>query len=470
MLEFWSARDGSHLTESIRSWLEDEWARRELSPDLLLNRLRETSQGQLQKELDGVFHAIEDQLERPAEQEDLDTGEFCARLDEIIGMIGQPEIEGAQQFPGRLSECINEMARAMATEVEAKLSEMAVSFIELPAFRLPGAEETMRQTSARLRRTLDEYEPILPAWQKESLDLYAKLVTQTSGLNSMGRGSKKAAVARTLLGLMRQYARKRFDALLIRSLVSLYRGMISSAPEYLREVQLCRGRLDQLVQFFGEPPRVQIESYLGPGKSVLPPGCENADAAADKYAADLSMEEMVELDTHMQEAIVKQFHSLAGFCLDKSDNTKTMSILLMDNAREFLSSRLQECNSAAVFFLDEMMEQAAHRDVMQAFDESLPELTSRRANAGAPFCMLSVPDDDAGRRFANLAMQTLRDERLKVVTGSEDIVFHREQNIAPADLPQLGPLARESFDLVCQTEQVSPHSRIDVNWQAAGAE
>ncbi len=182
----------------------------------------------------------------------------------------------------------------------------------------------------------------------------------------------------------------------------------------------------------------------------------------------LTVEEMVELDTRIQAQIRKQFGSLVNFCLDKTDRAKSMSGLIIGQARGFLSPRFNETNSAVVFFQNESAEQSAGDDLTEAFDESMPELSPSRLNADEQLCLLSVPDDEAGRRFATLAAQTLADVRLQIVAGSDDIVFHREHYLTPADLPQLGPSAREAFEHVLHSEQASPHSRCDVVWQTVG--
>jgi hypothetical protein len=148
-----------------------------------------------------------------------------------------------------------------------------------------------------------------------------------------------------------------------------------------------------------------------------------------------------------------------------------MSELIVEQARAFLEGRFRESNSAAVYFQDEAAEQAAHRDAVLAFDESMPDLAPPRLKPEDEICLVSVPNDPAGTRFAELAEQTLtEDAKVTTIAGTEDIVFHREQYLSAADLPHLGALAREAFVHVTHADQAAPHARCDVNWQPVGKE
>ncbi len=73
LLELWSTRDSSHLSETIRSWLDEQWSRRQFSPDLLLGRLRETCQGELPGEPDAVVNGVVAQFDKEAQQRSKET-------------------------------------------------------------------------------------------------------------------------------------------------------------------------------------------------------------------------------------------------------------------------------------------------------------------------------------------------------------------------------------------------------------
>jgi hypothetical protein len=102
--------------------------------------------------------------------------------------------------------------------------------------------------------------------------------------------------------------------------------------------------------------------------------------------------------------------------------------------------------------------------VMHAYDEAAPELTAKPANSDRQVCLLSVPDDPEGMRFARIAERTITDAQLTTITGSDAIIFHREQLLTPGDLPQLGAFAKETFVQVTHADQATPHARNDVQW------
>jgi hypothetical protein len=183
------------------------------------------------------------------------------------------------------------------------------------------------------------------------------------------------------------------------------------------------------------------------------------------------MEDMLELDARMQAQIRKQFTSLGSFCIDAADQSPLIANMIVDQARLYLNERLVNWNAAAVFFENAEQAQAAHREMMHAYDEALPELLGDRNRPDSQMCVLTVPDDESGKRFSQMAEETLSDARLVVGTGTEDIIFHREQlYLSPTDLPQLGPAAREAFVHVTHQDQAAPHARADVNWIQVGKE
>src|SRR5439155_1611211 len=110
---------------------------------------------------------------------------------------------------------------------------------------------------------------------------------------------------------------------------------------------------------------------------------------------------------------------------------------------------------------------AAQQEAQSAFEQAKPVLGSARGQS--ELSLVSVPAGPEGAQFAAIAQQALTDERLMIIAGTDDIIFHREvQGLEPGDLPQVGPVGRETFAQITQTDQVSPHARQDVTWRSIG--
>jgi hypothetical protein len=139
--------------------------------------------------------------------------------------------------------------------------------------------------------------------------------------------------------------------------------------------------------------------------------------------------------------------------------------LLAEQAQEFLGTKLPQQDPAEVFFAYRPQEQEAAREVTQAYDEAAPELAGPRPKAGTEFCLLAAPAGPAGDRFRALARQALPDVLWTEAITPDDLVFYREAPIARlADLPHLGPQAREAVGQFTTQEGTSPHARGDVAW------
>jgi hypothetical protein len=470
VVELWSAPQSEHLIEPICRMLDDQWAANRLKPDEIAARLREPCAASLRMDPTGAFDALVDPMLQKNRHRALEAADVCEALDRILKLVGQPEFEGQNNSLGSLGQLIEQTCKNVSSEGEQKLTEMCGAVIEMPAYRIPAAEEMVRQLGIRCRVVLDSIEPLVPPQQKECADLYLRILSQIGSMESMSRGSRRAGVARETLGDIRLYARKRLEFLIGRAVVNVYRAIINYGPEYLREVQLCRARLaDVQARLADAQNSHDKQGYLGPCKVILPVGCININEAADRLMENFVIEDLLELDVRLQTHIRKQFSSMGSFCMDKTDQSKVGAELIVEQARCYLDERLGNCNAAAVFFESVEQEQAAHRDVMHAYDEALPELLGDRIRPDSQLCVLTVPNDEHGQRFAKLAEETLSDARLIVGTGTDDIVFHREQlYLAPTDLPQLGPQAREAFVQVTHLDQTAPHARGDVNWVQIG--
>jgi hypothetical protein len=280
------------------------------------------------------------------------------------------------------------------------------------------------------------------------------------------RRSRKTALTTEILGQMRLYALKRADLLLSKAILDYYRCVINYAPEYVREMNFCRQRLDLVLGQFVEKTPAHIEAYMGPSKAILPPGCKTIDEAAEQLAQKLAPPDLQELDSRVQVQINRQFKTLSAFCLDKTDQTPAMAELILGQFRAFLEPSFEGTNSAAIYF-QSADTQIAYRDLMDAFDDAIPDLTPQKKKPEQMLCLISVPEGEAGQRFLQIVEENLGGERVCAVTGGEDIIVYREHGLRPADMPQLGPLARETCRQVVQAEATSAHARCDINWQVA---
>ena len=176
-------------------------------------------------------------------------------------------------------------------------------------------------------------------------------------------------------------------------------------------------------------------------------------------------EKINELDQRIQAQIRKRFKTLASFCLEKTDQTKSMMNLLLGQVRNFLEPRMHQAYSSMPVFQELMQDQAVEREAAEAFDEALPELLAGKSRPEDELQILVVPDNHAGQKLAQIAKDTLSETHLQIITSGNEIVFIREaQHVPPSDLPQLGSTARAAFLHVTHSDQAAPHTRSDIAW------
>ena len=85
-------------------------------------------------------------------------------------------------------------------------------------------------------------------------------------------------------------------------------------------------------------------------------------------------------------------------------------------------------------------------------------------------CVLAVPAGGPGGRLRELSVKAVAPAQVRVTDSAEDIIFYRElPRVRLAQLPQLGPQAREAYRQLARLDNFTPHARTDVpEWAGAG--
>jgi serine/threonine protein kinase len=469
LLRAWTAKDNPGVRAPVQAWIEEQWTARQLVPDMVIDRLHAACAAAIGVSPDAKFEALVGVLdERIKLGGHFDAPTACQVLDGLADLIGRPPKMGEDEPANLLETVLEQTANAFGSEYEQKLAEMAVHFVELPQYRLAAAEEVVRQLTERLRQVLATYEGLYKTLEREGDDCFIRLMPLIGTLGpKVGVFRKGAAAAAEVLELLHIYPKKRYQMLVARCVLSVYRSMLNTVPEYLREVNFCRQRVGEAVGFLEKAAADDPAGEgLGPGQDLFPGGDRTVEEAAARVVVELTPEEWVELDGRIQAQVRKQFRSVITLCLEGTSPAEPLAKLVRQQAADVLAARLGQNDPASVFFQHHPDQQAAQRDVAKAFDEAQPELTT--AKGAAEVTLLAVPPGTAGELFRALARAALPGEDLAPADCADEIVFYREHPaLAPADVPQLGPIGREAYQHALATQQ-SPHARIDVTWKPVG--
>lgn len=461
-LQRWTGKDAVHLREHIAEWLGRQWEERKLAFDAVVEALNGSARKVLREEPEKVFDAFIDPLRtRTPSGGRLDAASACAVLDQLLKLVGKPDCENAAD--GSLFAALTTRYEELVKETEGHLSVMAATFIEVPQYRLPGAEETVRQIGERLKQQIDGLEPVRADLDKEVRSVYGRMIQAIGALGATGLGAMatRTSNATAVFDLLRLYPRKRLQLHVLDMALSVYRRLLGGTPEYLREINFCRSTLNDMHAVLGRgtPPR---DVSGAPGKMILPDGCADLDAAADQFLASLAPEELLAFDQGLQKAITRKFRGLGNICLKPAEKGPLFRELLLAKSREFLDGKLDHSDPATVFFRARTAAGAAQSLLGEAFGEAVPDLTPP-GQRPYEMVVVGVPPGPDGGRLQDLIKTALPDAELTAAPLPDDICFYREFPQVPlTDLPQLGAHAREAFSQM--TGDHPAHARADVPW------
>jgi hypothetical protein len=171
----------------------------------------------------------------------------------------------------------------------------------------------------------------------------------------------------------------------------------------------------------------------------------------------------LEVDRKVQTLVEHQYKSLHRLCVNASKRLRDFAGAATEVIETFLEAKLGKITAAQEYLAQHENDEAVVDDIVRAFDEAVPELAGPRASPRDEVRILAVHADQAGSRFLDLARAAAPEiETVSTVSG-DDILFYREQPYLPlAELPQLGPRAREAYQRLLEGEHCTPHSRTDI--------
>jgi hypothetical protein len=448
LLKQWTAKESKHLKEPIRNWLADQWTRLKLDPVSVATRLREAVTAALKETPEAAFDAAAEliRIATPGGGGRPEPKAVRGVYDQLLALVGSPTDNAVT---GSLTTVLSDATKKLASEAEASLSTVTVSFLEQPQYRLAGSEEALAQVQALLQQTVLSLEDAQPLLAEDAAITFARL---TQWIMS-GKG-----LAPDIADALRAYPLARLKALECDAALTLYRGLLANIPEYLREVNFCRSRLVELAGGLAAPTEPMVP---GPGEIILPEGCADLSAAVDQFLTALPEEEILAFDQELQAKIARKFRAVANVCLKPARGPEFLE-LLTNSAREFLDARLPDVDAASVF-LEHRSGPAAIESLKNAYEAAAPH----GPPDGSEAVILAVPPGEAGDAIRELAMAACPGVGFTAAAAQEDVVLYRERPQVPlTELPNLGPEAQLAYQTQCQSEDAPPHARVDVTWPA----
>jgi hypothetical protein len=382
-------------------------------------------------------------------------------LAELEKLVGVPGGDGAA---GALGALLRDAGDNLTNEWGQKLAELPVHLIEEPAFRLAGAEESVRQAVATIEQVLQRQEPLARDLARQAADSYVLLSNYAAGGKAGVR--RPALSSADVLELLRSYPKVRFQSLVIQQASAVFVSLRGCLSDELREINFCRVRLTELHRQLDEPAADSLgDASAAAGQRLFPFGAGDLNEAVELFLATVGPEALLELDGQIQAMVRKQFTALVNVCLTSANILKNVEAALLQTTAEFLSGRLDAINAAELFLHQHPDEEEAAAEVESFFDEASPELSPGRVSDPAALSILAVPPGPAGDRFRALAQNAFPDLEWTFSASEDDVLLYREAaNLSLADLELLGPAGQDAYRQMSATENFTPHTRNDVEF------
>jgi hypothetical protein len=468
----WLSKDAAPVRAAVQTAVVELWAQKELDGEQALAQIQHACEEAIGQTPEERFTQIVEPLTqldpfdsnaaRPAVRGVL------AQLDEILG---RPE-GGIQARPGSLSEPLKAASNQLTAEWGRRMTGFAARLIELPEFRLAGAEEAVRQLITAIEQVLQHYEPLFRELTTRASAALEQISTLLTSAQAAKQAKKQGPVLPHLIELLRVYPRWRCQALVLQAVVNTYVSLRGQMSDQLREINYCRTRLHELGQNFAKAG-LELAGDDAPanGRNIYPAGCRTLPETVELILRGVSAEELQELDGRMQELIQKQFRALMHVCLSSANLLKELRAAMQREAEDFVSCRLAGANVAEMYLAQYETTEQAQGEISGIFEQAVPALAGTRTGGKEEINILAVPADEVGERFRALAAQAMPEVSLVSASSRDDIILYREvPHVAVADLDQLGSLGFDAYRQLATTEHFTPHSRSDiVEWRAAGA-
>ncbi|OWK35795.1 tubulin-like doman-containing protein [Fimbriiglobus ruber] len=455
LLNHWVSTDPAHVRQVIPGWVANQWTRLGTAPDKITTRLSDAAN-------QAAGGPIQELVARTTEI--LLPKGWLARLpdpDRVTAAVDQwQRIFGKQQGvvarpPTAVEEAVAATADDLTALARSEITALFHGLVETPAFRLAGTEEAARQMLAVLNKARVQLDKQAAALETGTATALEQILAYTN----FQKGMKKVS-ATDFAAAVGQYPSGQHQLMLIRGVLRVYRELKELLTEILGDVSAYRQRAEACRR------DLALESEFpapgcGPGE-LLPARCPTTEDAAQVFIGSLTDDDLIALDTKVQERLERTFGGLYQACVNSIDGPLGLLREVRTAARAYLDARLGEADVAGMFAQHYGTADAAVAELRRAFDRAAPPLVGPGPWAQSAVTVFGSPTGAGGDPVRDLAARMLPDAAA-TATVPDEVVIYREYSAVPlAAVPQLGPAWAAAYRVVPDAQQINPHARLDV--------
>lgn len=467
LVDHWTNKNATRIQQEVTAHVDAQWVKHRLDHDGLALRLQQGATTALGQSPDDAISAAL----APLERENLQTvtaatlTETFSRLEALLRPPPDELPEGAAM---RLCipPALDMATRQAIEEGKSAMHAMTIALMDDASFRLAGAEEAVRHLNTFVGQHILNQEAQAQELLKQAANVRMLVTGSLGGSQGFtGWWKRKSSNTPELISAVQEYAKLRYRALLLHAMNLVYRNLLSTTPEQVREVKFVRARLNDLRTILVEVRNNALRSSIpGPGRFLYPDGCTSIDEAVSAAVDAITTEELIDFDSGVQEYVRKQFTSMDDLCIHAHQRFREVAEAVARQAEAFVEALVSKASAAELYLASHPDEEEAAGDLAGLFDEAVPELAASIHGLDNPETdRLLVSADESGTRVGELAHRGMPELELLSVPGGEEVVLLREQtNLPLAQLAHLGPDARDAYEQMCAMDHFSPHARIDV--------
>jgi len=471
LVQRWISKDPAPVREAVQNWVAEQWAKYELGPEHLINRLQHACERAVGQSPEAAFtDLVQPLIPKGRRAPEPDPGAIQQALEKLEGLVGRPDENPVNRRASTVADALGPAADAALKEWGHRISQFPVALIERPDFRLAGAEESIRQLVATIERALEHHEPLGQELAEQAANAYSRIHMALNTLRANpGGGRRMAPVIQELGEVLQLYPKWRYQSLVLQRVNKTYVSLRGQLSDQLREVGFCRQRLGELARSFEDAGSVsRTSSERGPCRFLLPAGCQSISEAVKRVLDEVTPDDLKKLDQQIQGMIKQQFTALVHICMTSSNLLRNLEVAMQQQAEAFVSGRLAGANVAEMFLAQYPAEKQASEHLVTAFDEAAPKLNGAGPVAFREIQILALPTGPNKERFTDMLHKGLPESDFHVIDSADDIVFYRELPHLPlASLAQLGPQGYEAYSQLLNRDRFTPHTRMDIaEWLA----
>lgn len=453
LLQQWAAPDLRRAREVMPAAAATRWTQLGLEPDSVLGRLHDAAAATAGGKVDDLLAQLVDPLIPrgwlPRLPEPTQLGVVLDTLNRLLG----PPTSSVKRAFTVLEEAVARSAARAGAAFALDVRGLAPVVADDPEFRLAGAEELFRQLLATTDRLIDRYTQLAVELDSQAVAGFECLSRYAHFQKGMWKPS-----AAELGEALNRYPRARFQALTFHQLVGVYQAVRDELSGQVADIAVARQRMALAAAAAPAAPPDPPASL----RRLMPPGCATVGEAVDRFLKVLTDDDLTALDRRVQAVIEAEAGGLLQLCLNSSGVEGAVAVVF-EEARAHLDVRLGEVGLAAMFAERFRTPQQAERAIEQAYQAAEPAWAGSGPWSATEVAVVACPGGASGDALRELARRAIPVAGLPVADSRDDLTIYREWVAVPlAALPHLGPAGAAAYAAMPETNQCTPHARLDV--------